>query len=71
MLQRGDYVSVTVHGGGKIRLRFWGYHGKMILVTNDEEYERLRRGLSAPWPVAFRPEDVEMLKSGQLHEATN
>ena len=62
-LTQGDPIFVKVYGGFEVQLRYWGKHGKMILVTNDEEFERLRNGLSAPWPVAFHPEDVRMLES--------
>ena len=60
MFTKGDPVIVKVFGGAEVRLRFWGRAGRMILVTNDEEYERLVQGLPAPWPVAFPPEDVRM-----------
>jgi hypothetical protein len=62
-LTRGDRIAVKVLGGDEVVLRFWGRSGKMVLVTNDEEYERLIAGLEAPWPVAFHPEDVRMIES--------
>jgi hypothetical protein len=62
-LTRGDRIAVRVLGGTEVVLRFWGRSGRMILVTNDEEYERLTAGLEAPWPVAFHPEDVRMIES--------
>ena len=62
-LKRGDRVAVKVLGGEEVKLLFWGQSGKMILVTNDEEYARMEQGLSAPWPVAFHPEDVRVLES--------
>jgi hypothetical protein len=63
VLKRGDQVAVKVFGGTEVILKVWDHKGKMILVTNVEEYDRLARGLPAPWPVAFHPEDVRVLES--------
>jgi hypothetical protein len=70
MFKRGDSIAVTVCGGVEVVLKFWETKGNMILVTNEEEYDRLAHGLDAPWPVAFHPEEVRMLES-ETNEAAH
>lgn len=62
-MNRGDTVRVKVVDGKEVVRRVWDQRGRMILVTNDEEFEKLLAGKPALWPVAFQPEDVEAVES--------
>lgn len=56
-------MKVKIVDGKEVVLRVWGQNRRSILVTNDEEFEKLLTGKPALWPVAFPPEDVEAVKS--------
>ena len=64
-MERGTLVKVTVAGGGTACLIVWERSEKVVLLTNEEQYSRLRAGLPALTPVAFALEDVGLELNGE------
>jgi hypothetical protein len=62
-MQQGDRVAVKVIDGKEVVRLFWGEKKGMILVTDEAGYEKLKDGSEFPWPMAFHPEEVRVLKS--------
>jgi hypothetical protein len=55
---RGDDVIVRAFGGLPLVRKVWSIGARVIYLTDDEQFQKLKAGKSALQPIGFPKEDV-------------